>query len=82
MVNKGIVFWNGNWFIIEESVMIVKLIMIIAGLYDELGEFFVYVGVFVKSGVGGGLMVVVLNCYGIGVFSLVLDLFGNSVVGI
>lgn len=82
LANKGIAPWNNTRIISEKSATIVKSIMTTAGLYDESGEFSAHVGVPAKSGVGGGLMAAVPNCYGFGVFSPALDNCGNSAAGI
>ena len=79
--NKGVKPWDNKRLISEESATLVKSVMTTAGLYDESGEFSAHVGIPGKSGVGGGLMGVAPNKYGIGVFSPPLDKSGNSLAG-
>ncbi len=60
----------------------INAILITSGMYDGSGEFALSVGVPAKSGVGGGIMVVVPNRMGIGIFAPSLDKKGNSVAGV
>ncbi len=57
-------------------------LMTTCGLYDATGEWVFRVGMPAKSGVGGGIMVVLPGQFGIGVFSPRLDSHGNSVRGL
>jgi glutaminase len=52
------------------------------GMYDDSGEFALTIGLPAKSGVAGGLMVVVPNVLGLCTWSPRLGALGNSVRGI
>lgn len=56
-------------------------IMANSGMYNFSGEYAVEVGVPSKSGVAGGIMATAPNKMGIGVYSPLLDEYGNSAVG-
>lgn len=89
LANIGLVFSNhglnpatGEQVFHPKYAKYVNAILATCGMYDGSGEFAVKVGVPAKSGVGGGIMAVVPNNMGIGIFSPNLDSKGNSVAGI
>jgi glutaminase len=57
-------------------------VMTTCGLYDAAGDWVFRVGMPAKSGVGGGIMVVLPGQLGIAVYSPRLDAHGNSVRGL
>lgn len=64
-----------------DDVLYILVEMMMEGLYGCFGDWVYCVGLLGKSGVGGGILVVVFGVMGIVVFLLLLDEDGNSVCG-
>lgn len=82
LANKGKNPETGEELFSADYARYVNAVMMTCGMYDGSGAFAVNVGVPAKSGVGGGIMAVVPDKMGIGLFSPALDGKGNSVAGI
>jgi glutaminase len=72
---------TGRQALPRDRVRDVLSVMHTCGMYDFAGEWAYSVGLPAKSGVSGGLLVVIPGAMGVGVFSPGLDRFGNSVRG-
>ena len=66
----------------KEFARYVNATLATCGMYAGSGEFALHVGFPAKSGVGGGIMGIVPNRMGIGVFAPARDKRGNSVAGV
>lgn len=75
--NKG----NNTDLIDKRTRSLILAIMNNCGMYNYSGEYAINVGVPSKSGVGGGIMAVVPNKMGIGIYGPALDEYGNSIGG-
>ena len=82
LANGGVHPVTGEQALDAAHVERVLSVMTTCGLYDAAGEWVFRVGMPAKSGVGGGIMVVLPGQFGIGVFSPRLDAHGNSVRGL
>jgi glutaminase len=82
LANGGVNPVTGERAIKAEYVKDVLSIMLSCGMYDYAGEWAYRVGLPAKSGVGGGIVVVVPGQVGIGIYSPPLDAKGNSVRGV
>ena len=80
--NGGVNIATGERLFEKEYARYVNAVLMTCGMYDGSGEFALHVGVPAKSGVGGGIMAVVPNRMGIGIYSPALDQKGNSIAGI
>lgn len=82
LANAGICPLTGERVFAANVVKNCLSLMYSCGMYDFSGEFAFIVGLPAKSGVSGGLMVVVPNVMGLCIWSPRLDTLGNSVRGI
>ncbi|MDQ7976906.1 glutaminase A [Paraburkholderia sp. SARCC-3016] len=82
LANGGVNPLTGERVFSTDTVKNCLSLMHSCGMYDFSGEFAFLIGVPAKSGVGGGIMVVIPKVLGLCVWSPPLDEHGNSVRGI
>lgn len=81
LANQGVNPATGERVFAPRVVRWVLSVMSTCGMYDDAGTWAIEIGLPAKSGVGGGLLVVVPGQMGVGVFSPPLDDHGTSVRG-
>jgi len=81
LANGGMNPVTGRQVVDARHVPAILAVMATAGLYDNSGEWLYATGLPAKSGVGGGLIAVSPDRFGIAVVSPPLDSAGNSVRG-
>jgi len=82
LANGGVCPLTGERVLKAETVKNVLSMMYSCGMYDYSGEFAFKIGLPAKSGVAGGIFVVIPNIMGVCSFSPRLDGFGNSQRGV
>lgn len=82
LANSGICPVNNEHILQPDTIKNCLSLMNSCGMYDFSGEFAFTIGLPAKSGVGGGLMLVIPNLMGIAIWSPRLDKLGNTVRGI
>lgn len=82
LANGGICPLTEEKVLKTESVRDVLSLMHSCGMYDYSGQFAFKVGLPTKSGVCGGMLLVIPNVMGIFTWSPALDSLGNSVRGV
>ncbi|MDP5338627.1 MAG: glutaminase A [Nodularia sp. (in: cyanobacteria)] len=82
LANKGINPVTDEQAVDSRYIKDILSVMNTCGMYNFAGEWAYKVGIPAKSGVCGGIMAVVPHKMGIGVFSPLLDVRGNSVRGV
>lgn len=82
LANKGINPLTKEQAVDKGYIKDILSVMHTCGMYNFAGEWAYKIGIPAKSGISGGIIAVVPNKMGIGVFSPLLDVRGNSVRGV
>jgi glutaminase len=82
LANAGVNPVSGDRVLSRDRIRDLLSVMYTCGMYDFAGQWAFEVGVPAKSAVSGGILAVIPDKLGVGVFSPGLDAYGNSVRGI
>jgi len=82
LANGGVCPLTGEQVLSPQTVKHCLSMMYSCGMYDYSGEFAFKIGLPAKSGVAGGVFVVIPNVMGICTYSPRLDQYGNSIRGV
>ncbi|MFN6486397.1 MULTISPECIES: glutaminase A [unclassified Nostoc] len=82
LANKGMNPITKEQAVDKRYIKDILSVMYTCGMYNFAGEWAYKIGIPAKSGISGGIIAVVPNKMGIGVFSPLLDVRGNSVRGV
>ncbi|KAF3887589.1 MULTISPECIES: glutaminase A [Nostocales] len=82
LANKGINPITREQSIDSRYIKDILSVMYTCGMYNFAGEWAYKIGIPAKSGISGGIIAVIPNRMGIGVFSPLLDSRGNSIRGV
>ena len=82
LANDGVNPVTGEQVVTPYTVSRTLSVMTSSGMYDYAGEWVYRVGMPAKSGVGGGIVAALPAQLGLGTFSPLLDVHGNSIRGL
>lgn len=82
LANQGILPYSAEEILTLSQAKRLNALMLMAGLYNESGEFAYRVGLPGKSGVGGGIVAVFPKHFSVCVWSPAINQYGNSIAGI
>ena len=80
--NNGVNNITGEKFLSKKTAKIIKATMVMCGMYEESGMVAVRIGLPAKSGVGGGILALIPEKMGIGIYGPALNTKGSSIAGI
>ncbi|MEE4176942.1 MAG: glutaminase [Bacteroides sp.] len=82
LANQGVLPHSGEEILAFSQSKRMNALMLMAGLYNESGEFAYRVGLPGKSGVGGGIVAIFPKHFSLCVWSPAINQYGNSIAGI